>query len=72
MQHGIDVGAGCPASLDIGDIERQYLVIGPQMRDQANFFFRQAKVVTVASELPEHGSHSATGTGNQHPPKFCT
>ena len=48
MQHGVDIGAGRAAGVEIGDVEADDFVAGLQIVQQTDVAFRQAQRVAIA------------------------
>ena len=72
MQHGVDIGAGRAAGVEIGDVEADDFVAGLQIVQQTDVAFRQAQRVAIAHCLTKRRGYPAAGAGDQNPSYIST
>ncbi len=67
MQHGVDIGAGRAAGIEIGDVEADDFVARLPIAQQADVSFRQAQRVAIAHRQTKRRGYPAAGAGDQNP-----
>ncbi|MNG76633.1 hypothetical protein D3C79_351590 [compost metagenome] len=72
VQHGIDIGAGRAAGIEIGNVEADHFIVGLQAGQQVDVSFRQPQLIAISHRLTECRGDPATRAGNQNSSKLST